>query len=162
MGFRARYEPCTLLGTMTRRPSRILIVDDPEGRLSRSLVPALAPHKVDVARDALDTIDRIDSAGRPYDLIFCDLERGDVPGPELWAYLSLRRREAADRIIFVASGPQATKAKAFLARIPNPRIELPVDPNELDALARQHAAVRVSAWPMSLVKPRPRPEREPA
>jgi len=146
-------------GDMKRSRSRILIVDDPEGRLSRSIVPALGPHEVDIARDAFDTIYRIDCAGRPYHLIFCDLARGDVPGPELWAYLSLRRRDAAERMLFVASGPLAATAKAFLARVPNPRIELPVDADELDALTRRHVALRPSAWPMSLVNLQPKVEQ---
>ena len=158
----AGYAPCILSGTMTRPRSRVLIVDDPDGRLSRGLRPALALHEVDVAHDAFDTIYRIDCAHPLYDLIFCDLARGDVPGPELWAYLSLRRRDAAERMVFVASGPLEANARAFLAGVPNARVELPLRPDTLDALARAFAVRRLSARPTRVTSRSPKAERKPA
>jgi DNA-binding NtrC family response regulator len=133
---------------MPRQNARILIVDDPHGGLTRNLRPLLSRHRVEVARDAVDVIYQLDCADRPYDLIFCDLARGDVPGPELWAYLSLSRGEAAKRMVFVASGPLAPSAAAFLARVPNARLALPASAHELVALTDRR---RTSAWPMRLI-----------
>jgi hypothetical protein len=138
---------------MPRPDTRILIVDDPQGSLSRRLTPFLTRHCVDVARDAFDAIYQVDCANRPYDLIFCDLAHGDVPGPELWAYLSVSRRESAERIVFVASAPLSPPAEAFLTRIPNARISLPANADALDALADRPAQRRPSAWPFRLVAP---------
>jgi hypothetical protein len=111
---------------MNRRRARILVVDHPQSALSLALEPVLTRHAADFARDAFDAIDRIDCAARPYDVVLCDLARGDVPGPELWAYLSISRRDAAQRMVFVASAPLGSETHAFIARVPNLCLELPV------------------------------------
>jgi hypothetical protein len=118
------------------------------------LEPALARHNVESARDAGDAIYQIDCATRPHDVIFCDLAREDLPGPELWAYLSLHCESAARRMVFVASAPLRIETRAFLARVPNLCLELPVDPEALDALARRRRAVRRSDWAAILGRPR--------
>jgi DNA-binding NtrC family response regulator len=139
---------------MSPRRARILVVDN-SGSLSLALEAALARHEADFARDAFDAIYRIDCATRPYDVVICDLARGDVPGAELWAYLSISRADAARRMVFVASAPLDPEAKAFLARVPNPCVELPADPDAFDALARRRAVVRPSAWATKLAKSHP-------
>jgi CheY-like chemotaxis protein len=111
----------------TRRP-HVLVVDDAEGRLTDSLAQSLAGYDVDVARDAFDAIYCIDCASRPYELIFCDLARGDLPGPELWAYLSITRSQAAARMVFVASGRQRPETIDFLAKTTNTFVQLPLTP----------------------------------
>ena len=139
---------------MTPRRARILLVDN-SGSLSLALESALTHHEADFARDAFDAIYRIDCATRPYDIVLCDLARADLPGPELWAYLSISRPDAARRMVFVASAPLESEAKAFLARVPNLCIQLPADPDAFDALARRRAGVRGSAWAMRLTKSQP-------
>jgi hypothetical protein len=141
---------------MSRHRARILLVDHSHGALSLALEPALARHKADFARDAFDAIDRIDCAARPYDVVLCDLARGDVPGPELWAYLSISRPDAAERMVFVASAPLVPEARAFLSRVPNLCVELPVDAEAFDALVQRRATVRRSAWAAKLAKAQPR------
>jgi CheY-like chemotaxis protein len=126
---------------MLLRQARILVVDDPEHALSIALAEALAGHHVEIARDALDAIHRIDCAPHPYDLIFCDVSRGYLPGLELWAYLSIGRPNAAERTVFVVSTPLLPETKAVLARTPNLCVDLPVDRGALDALARRRATV---------------------
>jgi hypothetical protein len=138
-------------GTMPRSDTRILIVDDPQGSLSHCLGPFLSRCHVHVARDAFDAIYEVDCADRPYDLIFCDLAHGAVPGPELWAYLSLSRRDSAERMVFVASAPLSPPAEAFLTQVSNARISLPATAEALDALVNRHALRRPSAWPLRLV-----------
>jgi len=110
-------------------PARVLVVDDREGTLSLALGRVLMGHDVETAHDAVEAIYRIDcSAHREFDVIVCDLARGDLPGPELWAYLSLSRKEAARRMVFVASGPLKPETRAFLAHVPNLCVELPLVP----------------------------------
>jgi DNA-binding NtrC family response regulator len=139
---------------MTPRRARILVVDT-SGNLSLALEPALARHEAHFARDAFDAIYRIDCATHRYDIVICDLARGDVPGPELWAYLSISRTDAARRMVFVASAPLESEAKAFLARVPNICVELPADPDAFDALARRRAVLRGSAWGAKVTKSQP-------
>lgn len=142
---------------MNPRRARILVVDN-SGSLSLALEPAFTRHEVDIARDAFDAIYRIDCAARPYDVLLCDLARGDVPGPELWAYLSIGRKDAAERMVFVASAPLGPEARAFLARVPNPCLELPVDPEAFDALTRRRTVARRSAWAAKLAKTQLHPQ----
>jgi hypothetical protein len=113
---------------MDRKRTHVLVVDDAADGLTRALSDSLALHEVEVARDAFEAIYRIDCATRPYDVIFCDLARGDIPGPELWSYLSITRAEAARRMVFVASGPLRPETRRFLARTGNPYVELPRGP----------------------------------
>jgi len=121
---------------MKRLRSRILVVDEPEGPLSLSLRSGAGWHEMDFARDAFDAIDRIEAASRPYDVILCDLARAELPGPELWAYLSVTFPDAAGRMAFVSSAPLLATAEAFLACIANRCVALPVDVATLVALAR--------------------------
>ncbi len=116
--------------------ARVLVVDDGTGGLSRALGDALVGHEVEVVSDAIEAIYAIDAA--PFDVIFCDL-RGDVPGPELWAYLSLDRTHDARRIVFVATEPLTAEALEFLERVPNPCVELPFDSEALHMLAVRRA-----------------------
>lgn len=115
-------------------------MDNPDKTLSGAIRQALSNHDVEVARDAFDAIYRIDCADRSYDAIFCDLARGDLPGPELWAYLSLTRGTAAARMVFVASAPLRPETKTFLRCIPNPCVDFPLDAEVLDTLAARHAS----------------------
>jgi hypothetical protein len=118
---------------MLDRQARILFVENPGGTLSSALEPSLAGHHVEVARDAFDAIYRIDCAGCPHDVIFCDLACPELPAPELWAFLRLGRARAAERMVFVASAPLGPESEAFLDRVPNPCLKLPVRPEEVRA-----------------------------
>jgi CheY-like chemotaxis protein len=115
--------------------AHVLVVDDAERTLSIVLGACLEGHEMEVAKDAFDAIYRIDCAASPFDVIFCDLARGDLPGPELWAYLALTRSTAAQRMVFVASAPLQPDAQAFLRRIPNRCVGLPLDADAIDTLA---------------------------
>ncbi len=108
--------------------TRVLVVDDDEGSLSRALAPELAGHTVTTAHDVVEAIHHINCAvGNPFDIIFCDVACGDVTGPELWAYLSQNRKNAAQRMVFVAREPVPLPTRAFLAAVPNAWVQLPLD-----------------------------------
>ncbi len=113
---------------MDPKRARVLVVDDAAHHLTDALSDTLVRHEVDFARDAFDAVYLIDCATEPYDVIFCDLARGDLPGPELWAYLSITRAGAAERMVFVASSPLRPETRRFLARTGNPCVELPQRP----------------------------------
>lgn len=116
------------------RPPRVLLVDDHDRTLSTALGDALGELEVETVNDAFDAIYKIDCADDPPDAIVCDLSRGDLPGPELWSYLCLTRKEAAERMVFVASGPLTMEARRFLRCVPNPCIELPATASAMASL----------------------------
>jgi hypothetical protein len=119
---------------MKARRAKVLLVDDSQGFLSAALAGALSGCEIEIARDAFDAIYRVDCADRPHDAIFCDVSRSDIPAPELFSYLSLTRSEAAQRMIFVASGPLEPETRAFLDRVRRPLVALPAAPEALEAL----------------------------
>jgi len=121
-------------------PARVLVLDDHNRTLGDLLASALQNHSVEWTADVVDALYRIDCDGHPFDVIFCDLVRGDVPGPELWSYLNITRPNAAKRIVFVASGPLSAEARAFIERVPNTLIEQPLDADGLGALAARRVS----------------------
>jgi hypothetical protein len=125
---------------MHTRRARVLVVDGPERSLSCALETVLLGHEVHVANDVFDAVYRVEGAGRPYDIILCDLARVSLAGPELWAYLSIAHKHAAERMVFVASGPLQPQAWAFLSRSPNPCIDLPASSAMLEAVVSRRAA----------------------
>jgi hypothetical protein len=82
---------------------------------------------------------RIDSTNDLFNVILCDATRGEITGPELWAYLSRHRQAAAKRLVFVSSGPVPPDTRAFLARVPNAWLELPSDNDALRTFIARHA-----------------------
>jgi DNA-binding NtrC family response regulator len=124
---------------MHNRQARVLLVENSKQTLALALERALVRHEVEVARGAFDALYRIDCQGPPYDVIFCDLASNHLSGPELWAFLSLRRPTTARRLVFVASGRLSSKTAAFLDCIPNPCVRLPMNAEALDALVNRRA-----------------------
>jgi hypothetical protein len=124
---------------MTAPPKRVLIVDDAVNTLSRTLEPYLGAREVELARDTFDVVYAIETALEPYDALFCDLGRTDLPAWTLWAYLADGRANAADRMVFVASGRLSDEAKEFLDRVPNTVLDLTADGSVLEHLARRRS-----------------------
>ena len=123
---------------MRIRPLKALVVGSHPSLLC-ALEDRAHAYDVDVAKDAFDAIYPLDSGASPYDVIFCDINRDDLPGPELWAYLSVSRPEAAASMVFVASTPPPLEVQAFLERVPNPCVYLPEDVGSIEMLVRQRS-----------------------
>ena len=120
--------------------ARLLVIDDREETLRRALGPALAHHDVETVHDAVGALYCIDGeAHRPFDAILCDLGRGDLAGPELWAFLSITRKSAAARMVFVASEPLKPQTQAFLAAVPNTWVKLPLSGDDINLGAMRRA-----------------------
>jgi PAS domain S-box-containing protein len=130
---RAKVPPPTPSSALRR--GRVLIVDD-EPVVARSFGRILDRHEVTIARSARDALDRV-AAGESFDVVLCDLMMPDVTGMHLHAELSRVAPAAAARMIFVTGGAFTPEAKAFLERVPNERLDKPVDPATLrEAVAR--------------------------
>jgi len=98
--------------------------------ISRGLT---AEHDV-VLSDAADAaLGRI-LHGERFDAIICDLMMPVKTGVEFFADVSAQAPELAERIIFLTGGAFTVKAREFLDRVANPRLEKPFDLPALRAL----------------------------
>jgi two-component system, cell cycle sensor histidine kinase and response regulator CckA len=125
---------------------RLLIVDD-EARVAWTLARLLESHQLTVStangRDALERI----TAGHRFDAILCDVMMPDVSGIDLHDHLMRSAPDQAKRMIFMTGGAFVDRAKEFLERIPNPRLEKPFDITEARAAIAQVFATQTSSVP---------------
>ena len=114
---------------------RLLIVDDEPmilGALRRSFS---ADYHVTCVGDGRRALERIRS-GERYDVILCDLMMPEITGMDLYAELSKLAPDQAERVVFVTGGAFTARAREFLERIPNARVEKPIDFQNLKLLLR--------------------------
>lgn len=119
------------------RRGRILVVDDEPG-IGRIVQRMLRAEELEVevllaGRLALARIE----AGERFDLILCDLMMPDMTGIDLYEVLMERFPDQARVMIFVTGGAFTTRAKAFLDRVSNLRVDKPFDARNLRALVRE-------------------------
>ncbi|MEP7123577.1 MAG: ATP-binding protein [Byssovorax sp.] len=115
-----------------RARARILLVDD-EPQLGEILGQTLVEHEFYVLSEAREALVRI-LDGDQFDVILCKLIMPIMTGMDLHAELSRSAPGQADRIVFITGGACTDRARTFLARIPNVRMEKPPSPDELEGL----------------------------
>ncbi|MDP2346068.1 MAG: response regulator [Deltaproteobacteria bacterium] len=126
-----RPGPATPVASVSRR-ARILIVDD-EPMLGKAVLRMLSPeHDVVAVTAARDGIARV--LGQPFDVIICDLMMPEVSGMDLHAELARFAPDQAERVVFMTGGAFTSRAREFLDRVRNPRIEKPFDEGSIKAL----------------------------
>lgn len=115
------------------RRLRVLLVDD-ELYLLRAVQRMLAREfEVSAATGGKMAITTLENASEDtFDVVVSDLSMPDVSGMDLHAWLTEHRPELALRTIFATGGAYTARAREFLDRVPNPRIEKPFT---LDAIA---------------------------
>jgi PAS domain S-box-containing protein len=114
---------------------RLLIVDDEPmilGALRRSFS---SDYQVTCVGDGRRALERI-RAGERYDVILCDLMMPEITGMDLYAEMSRIAPEQIERVVFVTGGAFTPRAREFLERIPNARVEKPIDFQNLKLLLR--------------------------
>jgi signal transduction histidine kinase len=103
---------------------RVLVVDD-EVSIGRALQRSLDPHHdVVVLTSGKEALARI-ASGERFDAILSDLMMPEVTGMEIYEELCRTAPDQAKRMIFITGGAFTERAREFLDRIPNPRIEKP-------------------------------------
>ncbi len=114
---------------------RLLVIDDEPmilGALRRSLS---AEYNVTCVGDGRKALERL-RGGERYELILCDLMMPEMTGMDLFAELERVAPEQAARMVFVSGGAFTPRAREFLERIPNARVEKPIDLQNLRLLLR--------------------------
>jgi CheY-like chemotaxis protein len=114
---------------------RLLVIDDEPmilGALRRSLS---AEYNVTCVGDGRKALERLRS-GERYALILCDLMMPEMTGMDLFAELEKVAPDQASRMVFVSGGAFTPRAREFLERVPNARVEKPIDLQNLRLLLR--------------------------
>lgn len=117
----------------TGHKTRVLVVDD-EPAMGRALQRSLHDHMdVTILTSAKEAIQRL-AAGERFEVILSDVMMPEMTGMELYQRLVRIAPEQAQRVIFVTGGAFTAAAREFLDRVPNPRIEKPVEAANLLAI----------------------------
>jgi CheY-like chemotaxis protein len=110
----------------------ILTIDD-DPMVRRAVARVLSPpHEVVMAENAAAA--RATLAARSIDLVLCDLRMPGESGMAFYERLLLESPEQAQRLIFLTGGAFSDETRAFLARVPNRRLEKPFEPETLRAM----------------------------
>ena len=123
---------------------RVLVLDD-EPLVCRAVARTLAnDHEVVALTDPTEALALL-ARGERFDLMVCDLMMPGLTGMECHEALRTSRPELARSMIFLTGGAFTAKARAFLDRVPNVRVDKPFDADELrQVVARQVVARQVA------------------
>jgi PAS domain S-box-containing protein len=111
------------------RRARVVIVDD-EPMVGAALRRTLSrEHDVTVLTSARELFALL--AREPVDVIICDLMMPEMTGMDVHAELMAHFPSLAARTIFLTGGAFTPRARAFLAEVPNPRLDKPFDAEKL-------------------------------
>jgi signal transduction histidine kinase len=120
-----------LPGAGTRGPLRRVLVVDNEPSILRVVRQILEPaHNVTVAADVGAAVALI-SAGRPFDLVLCELMLPGTGGIDLYEELQRSKPEMADRVTFMTAGAFTPRARHFLETRRRPWLAKPFDREQL-------------------------------
>jgi PAS domain S-box-containing protein len=121
--------PLSSPSRQSRKCGRLLIVDDEVG-VATALRRLLREHDVTVVHDGRDALDLINQ-GHDFDVVLCDLMMPGMGGMELYRALAAAGSRTSERMVFMTGGAFTADASAFLAQVPNRRIDKPWDPQGL-------------------------------
>lgn len=119
--------------TAVRRASgrslNVLVVDD-EPVIARLIQKALMDHEVTVAHDGREAVGLMGE--HVYDVILCDLIMPEMTGMDVYRAALQRGTPMHERIVFMTGGAFTQRARDFLQRVPNLRIEKPFELTHLE------------------------------
>ena len=113
--------------------ARVLVVDD-EPAMGRALQRTLREHLDVVALTSAREAHALIAGGERFEVILSDVMMPEMSGMDLHHALMRIAPEQAQRMIFVTGGAFTAAAHEFLDRVPNPRIEKPVEATNLLAM----------------------------
>jgi PAS domain S-box-containing protein len=120
------------LEAVAPRRSKILMVDDEPVILSILNRALGGSHDCVVTTRASEALERL-QAGERFDVILCDLMMPGMDGRQLFEEITRLDESQASRVMFLSGGAYTPVLQAFLARVPNERIQKPFDVAALKA-----------------------------
>ncbi|HEU4385136.1 MAG TPA: PAS domain S-box protein [Anaeromyxobacteraceae bacterium] len=127
-GEAAGAEPPPPAATASR--ARILVVDD-EPMVGRAVARILGTeHEVAAVTSGEAALSQL-GAGPGFDLVLCDLMMPGLSGMDLFERVRQADPAAAARFVFLTGGAFSDRAREFLDRVPNPRLDKPFDAEAL-------------------------------
>ncbi len=113
----------------------VLVIED-EPALCRLLERLLAGRAVTSVTRAREALQRLGS-GERFSVILCDLMMPEMTGMDFYEELSRRHGELANRVIFMSGGLLTAQARDFMDRVPNLRLDKPIDAARLHRLVAE-------------------------
>jgi signal transduction histidine kinase len=126
---------------VARRGSILVIEDEPA--LCRVLERLLLPHRVTTVMRARDALARV-QAGEKFSIILCDLMMPEMTGMEFYEELIRHHSAIATRVVFMSGGVLSPHSREFLDRVPNLRLDKPIDMKRLHQLVDEAIGVEHS------------------
>jgi PAS domain S-box-containing protein len=124
---------------------RVLLVDD-EPLIGRAVARTLRMHDVTATTSAHQALDLI-ARGERFDVIFCDLMMPQMTGMDFYDALAKIAPEQIEDVVFLSGGAFTTRARDFLARVKNERMDKPFDTAALRAVVAERLAKRKPTSP---------------
>ena len=138
--------PLSAAASMPPEQARVLLVDD-EPLISASLRRLLMRDcEVVIANGGAEALAHL-KLDEGFDVIFCDLMMPDVTGMDVYAELKKDRPEIADRLVFLTGAGFTPRIQEFLNRVPNARMDKPVDVQKIRTIVRDRSASRRKSPP---------------
>ena len=119
------------------RRGRILIIDDEKDLTDVTRDGLSGLHDVMTTQDARQALEWIASGDR-FDLIPCNMMMPLMTGMEFYTWLQALLPQQATRVVFMTGGAFTPRAREFLARLPNLRLEKPFDVDHILAMVSAH------------------------
>ncbi|HKP61814.1 MAG TPA: PAS domain S-box protein [Polyangiales bacterium] len=115
---------------------RVLVIDDDPAMGSAIELVLADEHEVEVFTSARRALAELQTGSR-YDAIVCDVMMPEMSGMDFHSELACTQPELATQIIFLTGGAFTLRAREFLDRIDNPRLDKPFDSQSLRTLVSQ-------------------------
>ena len=117
--------PEPVLSRPTERP-RVLVVDDEPLLLSAFRRVLGSDHEVQVALGAMEALQVLRTRQR-FTAIVCDLMMPGMDGPSFYEHVASAWPELTERFIFLSGGAFTDRARSFVAGLPRPVLDKPID-----------------------------------
>ncbi|GAC1536692.1 MAG: hypothetical protein NVS2B9_02560 [Myxococcales bacterium] len=115
--------------------ARVLVVDD-ETLIGAALRRGLTGHEVISESSAVAALARL-RRGERFDLILCDVMMPEMTGARFHELLLAEFPPLAAQVVFMTGGAFTPQARDFFDRVPNQRMEKPLDLHNIRALIQQ-------------------------
>jgi CheY-like chemotaxis protein len=116
---------------------KVLIIDD-DPLVANSLRRLLATREVHIADSGRRGIEMLRESDT-FEVVLCDLMMPEVSGMDVYETVLEERPDLAERFIFMTGGAFTERARTFLDRVSNPKLEKPFDGKTLRTLVAGHS-----------------------